>query len=54
MAQVSAPSGVRGWIKVSALNRPQDQIVQDSGRYRRQNEYQYDAVDSKYERTSCR
>lgn len=42
-AQVSAPSGVRGWIKVSALNRPQDQIAQDSGRYRRQSEYQYDA-----------
>ncbi len=42
-AQVSAPSGIKAWIKVSALNRPQDQVAQDPGRYRRQQEYQYDA-----------
>ena len=41
-AQVSTKANIRGWIKVSELNRPQDQVAQDPGRYRRQTQYQYD------------
>ena len=42
-AQVTTAAGIRGWVKVSELKRPQDQIAQDPGRYRRQTDYQYDA-----------
>ena len=42
-AKVSTPAGIQAWIKVANLDRPQDQVAQDPGRYRRQTQYAYDA-----------
>ena len=42
-AKINTPAGMQGWIRVSQLSRPQDQIAKDPGRRRRQTEYRYDA-----------
>ena len=41
-ARVNTPAGIQGWIRVSKLQRPQDQLSTDPGRRRRQTDYQYD------------
>ena len=41
--KVSTPAGIQAWLKVADLNRPQDRVAQDPGRFRRQTEYAYDA-----------
>ena len=42
-AKVNTPAGMLGWLRVSQLQRPQDQVATDPGRRRRQTEYRYDA-----------